>query len=70
MMAEDTVLFMFNGVGISDPYMDETGRFEVEPEEYYQMRYDNLSDKWIPTDPDLCRCHGYPEDECPYKSEH
>jgi hypothetical protein len=27
--------FWFEGVWITDPTMDETGRFEVNPEEYY-----------------------------------
>lgn len=69
-MADAEVLFTFNGIGIKDPYMDETGRFEVEPEDYYEMRYDHVSDEWKPVDPDLCRCHGYPEDDCPYDNEH
>ena len=25
----------FNGIWITDPYMDETGRFPVDPIEYY-----------------------------------
>jgi len=27
--------FEHNGVWITDPFYDETGRFEVNPEEYY-----------------------------------
>ena len=27
--------FLFNGTWIDDPYMDETGRFPVDPVEYY-----------------------------------
>ena len=34
-MASDTVLFEYEGVGITDPWMDETMRFEVNPLEYY-----------------------------------
>ena len=31
--------FEFEGVWITDPTMDETGRFEVNPEEYYGIDY-------------------------------
>ena len=27
--------FEFNGIWITDPFMDETGRFPVDPVEYY-----------------------------------
>jgi hypothetical protein len=27
--------FEWNGIWITDPTMDETGRFEVDPKEYY-----------------------------------
>ena len=27
--------FLFNGIWITDPFMDETGRFSVDPKEYY-----------------------------------
>ena len=27
--------FEFNGIWITDPFMDETGRFSVDPVEYY-----------------------------------
>ncbi len=27
--------FTYNGIVITDPYMDETGRFEVDPIEHY-----------------------------------
>jgi len=29
--------FLFNGIWITDPFMDETGRFPVDPKEYYGM---------------------------------
>lgn len=27
--------FLWDGIWITDPTMDETGRFEVDPKEYY-----------------------------------
>tara|TARA_R100000353_G_scaffold41718_8_gene33134 strand:- start:2058 stop:2180 length:123 start_codon:yes stop_codon:yes gene_type:complete len=30
--------FEFNGIWITDPYMDETGRFPVDPVEYYGVK--------------------------------
>ncbi len=33
--------FDFEGVWITNPYYDETGRFEVNPEEYYGETYLN-----------------------------
>lgn len=30
--------FEFNGVWIEDPYLDETGRFEVDPVTYYGVK--------------------------------
>jgi hypothetical protein len=65
-----TEKFEWNGFWISNPYLDETGRFEVVPEEYYNMTFDNEANKWVQADPDLCRCHGYPEDECPFEVEY
>lgn len=62
--------FEWNNYWICNPYLDETGRFEVDPEEYYGMTFDNEKDKWVQIDPDLCRCHGYPEDECPFEVEY
>ena len=29
--------FEFNGIWITDPFMDETGRFPVDPVEYYDV---------------------------------
>lgn len=31
--------FEFNGITISDPFMDETGRFQVDPVTYYKEAY-------------------------------
>ena len=31
--------FEYEGVWITNPYYDETGRFEVNPEEYYGETY-------------------------------
>jgi hypothetical protein len=31
--------FEYEGTWITDPYLDETGRFEVNPEEYYGETY-------------------------------
>lgn len=32
--------FDFNGVWITDIYYDETGRFEVDPREYYNINFE------------------------------
>ena len=34
-MSGDEVLFEFEGVAITDPWLDVTARFEVNPIEYY-----------------------------------
>jgi len=34
-LIEEEVGFEFEGIWITDPTMDETGRFEVDPKEYY-----------------------------------
>ena len=34
-MSGDEALFVYEGVAITDPWMDETMRFEVNPLEYY-----------------------------------
>ena len=36
--------FEFNGIWITDPYMDETGRFPVDPIEYYGVEPDEGDD--------------------------
>ena len=33
------VSFEYNGTWITDQYLDETGRFEVDPVEYYKESY-------------------------------
>ena len=37
--------FEFNGVTITDPWMDETGRFEVDPIKYYGVK--PVEEVWI-----------------------
>ena len=34
--------FLFNGTWITDPSMDETGRFPVDPVEYYGVNLDYI----------------------------
>ena len=34
--------FVFNEFFITDPYMDETGRFDVNPSEYYGLTLKQL----------------------------
>ena len=34
--------FEFEGTWITDPFMDETGRFEVNPKEYYGIDIKDL----------------------------
>jgi len=34
-----TITFTYEGVEITDPTMDESGRFEVNPIEYYGQAY-------------------------------
>lgn len=34
-------MFEFNGVSIVDPFLDETGRFEVNPVKYYGKSFIN-----------------------------
>lgn len=36
--------FEFNGIWITDPYMDETGRFPVDPVEYYGLKQEEGDD--------------------------
>tara|TARA_A100001515_G_scaffold137823_1_gene130836 strand:+ start:260 stop:382 length:123 start_codon:yes stop_codon:yes gene_type:complete len=36
--------FEFNGIWITDPYMDETGRFPVDPKEYYGVNPEDGDD--------------------------
>ena len=36
--------FEFNGIWITDPYMDETGRFPVAPVEYYGVNPEDGDD--------------------------
>ena len=38
--------FSFNDVWITDPTLDETGRFTVDPSEYYGSSYDNAEIDW------------------------
>ena len=37
--------FEFNGIWITDPYMDETGRFQVDPVEYYGVNPEEGDDE-------------------------
>ena len=42
--------FEYEGTWITDPYLDETGRFEVKPKVYYGKVYLNKLkefDKWL-----------------------
>lgn len=36
--------FDFEGTCITDPFLDETGRFPVEPIEYYKLSFDVLTE--------------------------
>lgn len=40
-IASDECLFIFEGIAIVDPWMDETMRFEVDPVEYYGELFTN-----------------------------
>lgn len=42
---EGMITFEFDGVDIINPFYDETGRFEVDPEEYYGEAF--LESDWI-----------------------
>ena len=39
--------FAYNGIWITDPTLDETGRFTVDPSEYYGSRYENAEIDWL-----------------------
>jgi len=39
--------FEYEGVWITNPYYDETGRFEVNPVEYYKESYINALKKLL-----------------------
>ena len=37
-------MFKFEGTCITDPFIDETGRFPVDPIEYYKLSLNTLTD--------------------------
>tara|TARA_R110002020_G_scaffold21732_3_gene73811 strand:+ start:213 stop:485 length:273 start_codon:yes stop_codon:yes gene_type:complete len=37
-------MFKFEGTCITDPFLDETGRFSVDPIEYYKLSLNTLTD--------------------------
>ena len=39
--------FTYNGIWITDPTLDETGRFTVDPSEYYGSIYENAEIDWL-----------------------